>query len=164
MATALVPGSIDRLRHAFRRRPTASTCMTCSFGLLDRSEPRAQPTGLLGVTVTVRWIPLVPAAYGMWMARPARTTMLRPGGDRSQLDRRVRLVLGEPLLVGKSLEGLAAAGWGDWNSDSPIEWRPGRSAVGGFTCGSLLPVVTARARYACLPAGLAWTQLTVRSD
>jgi hypothetical protein len=35
--------------------------------------------------------------------------MLRPGGDSSQLDRRVRLVLGEPLILGKSLKGLAAA-------------------------------------------------------
>jgi hypothetical protein len=40
----------------------------------------AQSTGLLEVTVVVRWIPLVPAAYGTWVARPARTTMLAPGG------------------------------------------------------------------------------------
>jgi hypothetical protein len=39
--------------------------MLCSFGLLPnpRSEPRAEPNGLLKVTVTVRWIPLVPATY-----------------------------------------------------------------------------------------------------
>jgi hypothetical protein len=58
---------------------------------------RAQPTGLLEVTVTVRYIPLVTAAYGTRVARPARTTMLAAGGDGSQLDRRVRPVLGEPL-------------------------------------------------------------------
>jgi hypothetical protein len=39
---------------------------------------------LLRVTVTVRWIPLVTAACGTRVARPARTTMLPPGGDGSQ--------------------------------------------------------------------------------
>jgi len=47
---------------------------------------RAQPTGLLEVTVTVRWIPLVPAADGTWVAWPVRTTTLEPGDDGSQLD------------------------------------------------------------------------------
>ena len=41
-----------------------------------------QPTGLVEVTVVVRWIPLVTAAYGMRVARPgendeARTRRLR---------------------------------------------------------------------------------------
>jgi hypothetical protein len=50
--------------------------MPCSFGLLShrRSEGGVQPSGLLRVTVTDRWIPLVPARYGTWVARPARTT------------------------------------------------------------------------------------------
>jgi hypothetical protein len=39
-----------------------------------RSAMCAQPTGLREVTVIVRWIPLVTAAYGMRVARPARTT------------------------------------------------------------------------------------------
>jgi hypothetical protein len=41
-------------------------CMPCSFGLLPhpRSEPRSLPNDPLELTVTVRWIPLVPAAYG----------------------------------------------------------------------------------------------------
>jgi hypothetical protein len=52
----------------------------CSF--------RDQQHDPLGVTVTVRWIPLVPARYGTWVARPARTTMLAPGGDGSRLGRR----------------------------------------------------------------------------
>ena len=48
--------------------------MPCSFGLLPhrRSETCAQPTGLLRVTVIVRWIPLVTAAYGTRMARAGR--------------------------------------------------------------------------------------------
>ena len=49
-----------------------------------------ESTGVLEVTVTVRWIPLVPAAYGTRVARPARTTTLAPGGDGSHHDRRVR--------------------------------------------------------------------------
>jgi hypothetical protein len=40
----------------------------------------AQPTGLREVTVIVRWIPLVTAAYGMRVARPARTTLARIWG------------------------------------------------------------------------------------
>jgi hypothetical protein len=60
-------------------------CMPCSFGLLPhpRSELCAQRNGLLRVTVSVRWIPLVTAAYGTQVARPARTKMPAPGGDSS---------------------------------------------------------------------------------
>jgi hypothetical protein len=35
--------------------------------------------------VTDRWIPLVTAAYGTRVARPARTTRLAPEGNGSQL-------------------------------------------------------------------------------
>jgi hypothetical protein len=47
-------------------RSGLTPCMPCSFGLLPyrRSGAGAQPNGPLGVTVVVRWIPLVPAAYG----------------------------------------------------------------------------------------------------
>jgi hypothetical protein len=57
--------------------------LPCSFGLLPnpRSEPCVQFNHPLGVTVTVRWIPLVTAAYGTRVARPARTTTLLPDGD-----------------------------------------------------------------------------------
>jgi hypothetical protein len=84
-----------------------TTCMPCSFGLLPhpRSEAGTQSTGVPEVTVTIRCIPLVPAAYGTWVARPARTTMLAPGGNGSQLAQRVRSVLGDHRLVGKSPEG-----------------------------------------------------------
>jgi hypothetical protein len=84
-----------------------SACMPCSFGLLPhpRSEAGTQSTGVPEVTVTIRCIPLVPAAYGTWVARPARTTMLAPGGNGSQLAQRVRSVLGDHRLVGKSPEG-----------------------------------------------------------
>jgi hypothetical protein len=52
--------------------------------------------------VTVRQIPLVTAAYGTRVARPARTTTFGRGGDGSQLGQRVRPVLGDHCLVGKS--------------------------------------------------------------
>jgi hypothetical protein len=48
-----------------------------------RSETGTQPNGLLQVTVIVRWIPLVTAAYGTRVARPARTTMLGPRSNGS---------------------------------------------------------------------------------
>jgi hypothetical protein len=59
--------------------------MPCSFGLLPhpRSEAGAKLNGLLRVTVSVRWIPLVTAAYGTQVARPARTTTLARDGDGS---------------------------------------------------------------------------------
>jgi hypothetical protein len=62
--------------------------------------------------VTDRCIPLVTAAYGTWVARPARTTTFAPGGDGSQLDARVRSVLGGHRVVGRSPKGSRAAGWG----------------------------------------------------
>ena len=46
--------------------------------------------GGTGVTVVVRWVPGCTVRCGMRMARPARTTLASPDGDRSQLDRRVR--------------------------------------------------------------------------
>lgn len=51
--------------------------MPCSFGFLPdpRSRMCTQPTRLLGVTMTVRWIPLVSAPCGTRVVRPARTTM-----------------------------------------------------------------------------------------
>jgi hypothetical protein len=53
--------------------------MPCIFGLLShpRSGTDVQPNGLPGVTVTVRWILLVTAAYGTRVAQPASATWLR---------------------------------------------------------------------------------------
>ena len=105
------------LRHSGAYRCDLSTggmtpCMPCSFGLLPhpRSGACTLPNGSLGVTVSVRWIPVVTAAYGTRVAPPPerQCSHLTP---TSQLDRRVRPVSGEQLLVGKSPIGLAAAGW-----------------------------------------------------
>ena len=91
--------------------PALTPCMPCSFGLLRwyRSAACGQHHGSLEVTVSVRYIPLVTAAYGTWVARPARTLTLRPGGDGSQLNRRVRSVLGGHRLAGKSPQGSRQA-------------------------------------------------------
>ena len=72
-------------------------CMPCSFGpsTLCRSGACGQPTRLLGVTVSVRWIPLVTAACGTWVARPARTATALAWWRRFQLDDQVRPV---PLI------------------------------------------------------------------
>jgi hypothetical protein len=61
--------------------------MPCSFGLLPnpRSGTGGQPNGLLQVTVVDRYIPVVTAAYGTWVARPARTTIVRTWRRRLQL-------------------------------------------------------------------------------
>ena len=85
-------------------------CMPCSFGPLKspRSGMRAQPTGLLEMTVTDRYIPLVTAVCGTWVARPARTTTRSSDGDGSQLGRRVTLVCVTHCLVGKPRSGAAA--------------------------------------------------------
>jgi hypothetical protein len=87
-------------------------CMPCSFDFLPfpRSGAAAQPAGGLEVTVTVRWVPLVTATCGTWVARPPRTTMLAPSGDGSEFARTVRPVLGDHCLVGKSPEGSRQSG------------------------------------------------------
>ena len=87
-------------------------CMPCSFGLLPhpRSGAGAQPNGLLGVTVIVRWIPPVPAAYGTRVARPARTTMLDLAATAPSSTWRVRPDPGDHRLVGKSPEGSRQPG------------------------------------------------------
>ena len=64
-------------------------------------RPGAQSTALLEVTVTVRWIPPVSAAYGTWVARPAITTRFAPGGDGSPARPEGEPVLGDHCLVGK---------------------------------------------------------------
>jgi len=48
-----------------------------------------------------------------------------------------------------------AAGWETRTLTRPSEVVPDGGGVGGLTCGSLTPVVTARARCAPLPAGSA---------
>jgi hypothetical protein len=73
-----------------------------------------------------RYAPLVTAAYGIWVARPASTATLKPGGDGSQLNRRVRRVPGGHGLGGKSPEGSRQS---DRGSKSPLRTRPSRHIV-----------------------------------
>jgi hypothetical protein len=85
--------------------------MPCSFGLLrsPRSGADAQHIDPHRVTVVDRCIPLVTAAYGARVARPARTTMPAPGSDGSQLDCWMRAVPGDDRLVGKPLTRRASS-------------------------------------------------------
>jgi hypothetical protein len=63
-------------------------CMPCTFSVLrtSRSGAVVQLNGAVGVTVVVRWIPLVTAAYGTRVAGPARTTMARAWWRRLRAD------------------------------------------------------------------------------
>jgi hypothetical protein len=58
---------------------------------------------------------------------------------------------------GQEPRGLAAGGWGDSNSGPQSEVVPGSGCACGLSCGSLAPVVTARARCTPLPARSACT-------
>jgi hypothetical protein len=84
MATATAPGDAawSRTSKLARRNPAMTPCMPCSVAPCwqSRSEASAQHNGLPEVTVIVRWIPLVTAAYGTWVARPGRATMAHPCG------------------------------------------------------------------------------------
>jgi hypothetical protein len=93
--------------------------MPCSFGLLPhpRSTACSQHHGPLEVTVTVRYVPLLTAAYGTRVTRPARTTWLGLAATAPD-GRRVRPVLGDHRLVGKSPKGSRQPG-GDLNPASP---------------------------------------------
>jgi hypothetical protein len=88
-----------------------TSCMPCSFGLprSPRSGAGGPLSGPLGVTVTDRQIPRLTAACGTRVARPARTMMLAPGGDGSQIGRRVRPVLGDQLSCWQAAKGAAAS-------------------------------------------------------
>ena len=100
----------------------------------------------------------MPGAYGTRVARPARTRMAPPGGDGSQLGRRVRPVLGDRLPRGQKPGGLTGAGWGDSNSGPPPAVLPVHGHILVFTCSFSQPVVTAGARWAPLAAGRVCTR------
>jgi hypothetical protein len=100
LAPASAPGSAAwSLVRLTRLRRDLTPCLPCSFGLLPhrRSGTCALPNGPRRVTVIDRWILLVPAACGTWVARPARTKVLAPGGDGSSSARTVRPVRGYQL-------------------------------------------------------------------
>jgi hypothetical protein len=103
-------------------------CMPCSFGHLPhpRSETGHQPNDLLRVTVAVRWIPLVTAAYGTRVARKARTTMVGRGGDGFHLNRRVRPILGDPLPRWQAANAARQARCG-WNPPGYVAGHGRRS-------------------------------------
>jgi hypothetical protein len=91
----------------------------------------------VGSPVSVRCIPLVPAAYGTRMAQPARTTLLARLGDYSQHGPRVRPVLGDHCIAAKSPKGLAAGR------------APGRHVVMSAEQTHVLGAVDAATNLAC---------------
>ena len=136
-----------------------STCMPCSVGLLPhpRSGTGAQPNGRLRVTVIVRWIPLVTAAYGTWVARPVGEPRRSHLAVTAPAHSWVRPVLGDHRLVGKSLEGSR-------QRVGRLELRP---ASRHAACSRphlvahlrfFAPIVTADARWAPLAAGRVCTR------
>jgi hypothetical protein len=68
-------GAVEALRVLRTTRKTAVRCRR-----VLQQPAVTVGAGLLHVTATVRWIPLLPAAYGTRVARPASTTMLVPDG------------------------------------------------------------------------------------
>src|ERR671913_677956 len=105
METRVIYGSLREEQLKQRKRANdpggeqynrdVTPCMPCSFGLLPhpRSGTGGQPNSFLQVTVADRWIPLVTAAYGTWVARPARTTNVCTLRRWLQLGQRARSVL-----------------------------------------------------------------------
>jgi hypothetical protein len=129
-----------------------TSCMPCSFSAVGspRSEAVSQLNDPIGFTVTVRWIPLVPAAYGTQVARPARTTSFGRGGDGSQLVPRVTPVLGDAPPRGQEPGGLTAARWGGSNSgphvrgDLVVARSAARPAVPRYSSGPFVPAALPR--------------------
>ncbi len=75
------------------------------------------------------------AAYGTWVARPARPTRLAAGGDGSQLAQRVRPVLGEHPLVGKSPEGSRQLAGETRTWCRHLGYRLVADTLSGWPCG-----------------------------
>jgi hypothetical protein len=106
-------------------------CMPCSIAPCrrSRSAASAQRNGPSGMAGTDRQIPLVTAACGTRVARPARTTRLPPGGYGSQLDPRVRPVPGDTRLVGKGPSPVRGSRQLGVEAASTLAGRP-RSGAG----------------------------------
>jgi hypothetical protein len=86
-------------------------CMPCSFSTVRSPSSGAvsQLRGPIRLTVIDRWIPLVTAAYGTWVARRARTTIVRTWRRRVQLASGCGRSLGDWHIVGKNPEGSRQA-------------------------------------------------------
>jgi hypothetical protein len=122
-------------------------CMPCSFGVLShpRSESCTLPSARLELTVTVRWLPLVTAAYGTRVARLARTTMLAPGADSSSGsngEARPRW----PPIRGQEPERTRGSRVGDSSSTAPASYVRARSPLGEPPAAPMNRSVTAPAR------------------
>jgi hypothetical protein len=95
-----------------------------------------------------RYIPLVTAAYGTWVAQPARTTTLPRDSDGSSLGRRVRPV---PVPTASLARARRARGSrvGRLELHVACSLHPRSGTVDRATCGSVEGTVSAPAR--CCP-------------
>jgi hypothetical protein len=111
-----------------------TTFMPRGFSLLShrRSATGARCNGPVQMTVTARWIPLVTAAYGTWVAWPATTTWLPPDSDglparqEGQPGPRWRFLVGKPRRWrGSSVDPLGShrrpARWCPLSSGSELQ-------------------------------------------
>jgi hypothetical protein len=97
------------------KRAIARTMTPCSQSQIGRCpylrrRGSAQVEAASWLSVVVRSEPFRTAVNGTLAARPARTTMLAPSGDGSQLDGRVRPVRGDPPARGQEPEGSRQLG------------------------------------------------------
>jgi hypothetical protein len=118
-----------------------TSCMPCSFGPLrsSRSGGSVLVAGPCGVTVTIRYVPLVTTAYGTWVARPPaggpegeahpRCPPPRgqePGGLAAVAHRNLNCPRG--VLAGALLASTGLPSWADVATSShPVPAHPGVS-------------------------------------
>jgi hypothetical protein len=114
----------------------------------------AHPGMRVAPGVAKQYRPVCKAAVSVSTRGPLRTPRVT---TRRQLNLWSNLWRDHLLGVGARRAGRS--GWGDSNSGPPPERLPGGGCVGGLSCGSLGPVVTAGVRCSPLPA--AWRVPTV---
>ena len=141
----------------------ATSCLQSQIGQ-NRCHLRGWGPALVeraaALSMIDRSAPVETAVNGTLVARPLRTTPSNPSYLWFHPDRTVRPILGGHCLVGKSLEGLAAAGWGRVELRPASLVLPGRSLAGPFACGfsylwrPLSPLHSPTHRYGVY---LAWT-------
>jgi hypothetical protein len=118
--------------------------MPCSFALCRPSRSGRSPSsnGSLGVTVIVRWIPLVTAACGTQMARPVRTTIVRTRRGRGfQLDWRVKPILGDHASLARAAGSRQS--WSGHSTAFRLSSALGREVIGAAACDFCEQSVTA---------------------
>jgi hypothetical protein len=99
-----------------------------------RSGPRTRPLA------SVAWHPVVGQQTGSNREPTGRQTLATGAANAGTAG-------AEAACLGGRAAGVQQHGWGDSNSGPPPQAPPGNGCAGRLTCDSLLPVVTARARW-----------------